>query len=64
MSGLKSASTRLQTVFVPGALTNLLSSLCCLMQTLLHVMRKRKQKTLQDLKFHYFIGRFPVTSWQ
>ena len=44
ISGLKSARTRLQTVYFPGPITKLLSVLCVLLQTLSRVMRKRKEK--------------------
>ena len=51
ISGLKSARRRLQRVYFPGPISNLLSVLCVLMQTLSGVMRKRKQECFRIWNF-------------
>ena len=63
ISGLNDARTRLQTVYFP-VLQHLFSMQCVLMQILSKVSAKRKTKKPKDLKFHTFMGRFQITSWQ
>ena len=50
ISGLKDARTRLQTVYIPGPITHLLSMLCVWMKILSHASAKKETKKAEGFQ--------------